>query len=125
MGARGEAVCRGCVQTAGLRVEPAGRPASPALKHTSLFYSHCPSEMPFRMTFAGESDSWSPDSVLSHCYGALLPMFTTKEATTVQGVQEHRGRLPLGGREDCDPWKCNSMEGVLSQGKVGECDGSI
>jgi hypothetical protein len=40
--------------------------------------------MPFRIPFAGESDSWSPDSVLSHCYGALLPMFTTKEATTLR-----------------------------------------
>jgi hypothetical protein len=26
----------------------------------------------------------TPDSVLSHCFGALLPMFTTKEATTLR-----------------------------------------
>jgi len=36
------------------------------------------------MPFAGESDIPSPDSVLSHCYGALLPMFTTKEATVLR-----------------------------------------
>jgi len=36
------------------------------------------------LPFAGESDPWSPDSVLSHCYGALLPMFTTKEATVLR-----------------------------------------
>ncbi len=36
------------------------------------------------MPFAGDSDPWSPDSVLSHCYGALLPMFTTKEATVLR-----------------------------------------
>ena len=55
---------------------------------------------PFRMPFAGEGEFFTPDSVLSHCYGALLPMFTTEEATTLRqlwGVQEHRGRLPLGG----------------------------
>ena len=40
--------------------------------------------MPFRMPFAGESEVWSPDSVLSHCKGALLPMFTTKEATVLR-----------------------------------------
>ena len=40
--------------------------------------------MPFRMPFAGESDTPSPDSVLSHCYGALLPMFTTEEANTLR-----------------------------------------
>ena len=36
------------------------------------------------MPFAGESEIPSPDSVLSHCYGALLPMFTTKEATVLR-----------------------------------------
>jgi hypothetical protein len=40
--------------------------------------------MPFRIPFAGEGEFPSPDSVLSHCYGALLPMFTTKEATTLR-----------------------------------------
>ena len=40
--------------------------------------------LPFRIPFAGEGKSFSPDSVLSHCYGALLPMFTTKEATTLR-----------------------------------------
>ena len=40
--------------------------------------------LPFRMPFAGESDPWSPDSVLSHCSGALLPMFDTKEATVLR-----------------------------------------
>ena len=40
--------------------------------------------MPFRMPFAGEGEFFSPDSVLSHCYGALLPMFTTKEATVLR-----------------------------------------
>ncbi len=52
----------------------------PPLLH-SIYY---PVVMPFRMPFAGESDIWSPDSVLSHCYGALLPMFTTKEATILR-----------------------------------------
>jgi hypothetical protein len=36
------------------------------------------------MPFAGEGEFFTPDSVLSHCYGALLPMFTTKEATTLR-----------------------------------------
>jgi hypothetical protein len=40
--------------------------------------------MPFRMPFAGEGEFYSPDSVLSHCYGTLLPMFTTEEATTLR-----------------------------------------
>jgi hypothetical protein len=40
--------------------------------------------MPFLIPFAGEGEFFSPDSVLSHCYGALLPMFTTKEATTLR-----------------------------------------
>jgi len=40
--------------------------------------------MPFRIPFAGEGELFTPDSVLSHCYGALLPMFTTKEATTLR-----------------------------------------
>ena len=37
--------------------------------------------VPFRIPFAGEGEFFSPDSVLSHCKGALLPMFGTKEAT--------------------------------------------
>jgi hypothetical protein len=40
--------------------------------------------MPFRVPFAGEGEFFTPDSVLSHCYGALLPMFDTKEATTLR-----------------------------------------
>jgi hypothetical protein len=40
--------------------------------------------MPFRIPFAGVGEFFTPDSVLSHCYGALLPMFTTKEATTLR-----------------------------------------
>ena len=40
--------------------------------------------MPFRIPFAGEGEFFTPDSVLSHCYGALLPLFTTKEATTLR-----------------------------------------
>jgi hypothetical protein len=40
--------------------------------------------MPFRLPFAGEGEFFTPDSVLSHCFGALLPMFTTKEATTLR-----------------------------------------
>jgi len=36
------------------------------------------------MPFAGEGEFFTPDSVLSHCYGALLPMFDTKEATTLR-----------------------------------------
>jgi hypothetical protein len=40
--------------------------------------------MPFRIPFAGEGEFFTPNSVLSHCYGALLPMFTTKEATTLR-----------------------------------------
>jgi hypothetical protein len=40
--------------------------------------------MPFRIPFAGEGEFFTPDSVLSHCYGALLPMLTTKEATTLR-----------------------------------------
>jgi len=39
---------------------------------------------PFRMPFAGEGKFFTPDSVLSHCFGALLPMFTTKEANTLR-----------------------------------------
>jgi hypothetical protein len=39
--------------------------------------------MPFRMPFAGEGDFFSPDSALSHCYGALVPMFTTTEVTVL------------------------------------------
>jgi hypothetical protein len=41
-------------------------------------------EMPFCIPFAGEGEFFTPDSVLSHCYGALLPMFDTKEATTLR-----------------------------------------
>ena len=40
--------------------------------------------MPFRIPFAGEGEFFTPDSVLSHCYGALLPMFDTKEATVLR-----------------------------------------
>jgi hypothetical protein len=40
--------------------------------------------MLFRIPFAGEGEFFTPDSVLSHCYGALLPLFTTKEATTLR-----------------------------------------
>jgi len=40
--------------------------------------------MPFRMPFAGEGEFFSPDSVLAHCYGALLPMFDTAEATMLR-----------------------------------------
>ena len=40
--------------------------------------------MPFRIPFAGEGEVFTPDSVLSHCYGALLPMFDTAEATTLR-----------------------------------------
>ena len=42
--------------------------------------------MTFRMPFAGEGEFFTPDSVLSHCYGALLPMFTTEEATVLRLV---------------------------------------
>ena len=50
-----------------------------ACKHEALGHF-----LPFRMPFAGESDPWSPDSVLSHCSGALLPMFDTAEATVLR-----------------------------------------
>jgi hypothetical protein len=40
--------------------------------------------MPFRIPFAGEGEFFTPDSVLSNCYGALLPMFDTMEATTLR-----------------------------------------
>ena len=40
--------------------------------------------MPFRMPFAGEGEFFSPDSVLSHCYGALLPLFDTAEARVLR-----------------------------------------
>ena len=36
------------------------------------------------MPFAGEGEFFSPDSVLSHCKGALLPMFGTKEAALLR-----------------------------------------
>ena len=49
-----------------------------------LIYTQHPAVMPFRIPFAGEGGFFTPDSVLSHCYGALLPMFTTKEATTLR-----------------------------------------
>jgi hypothetical protein len=39
---------------------------------------------PFRTPFAGEGELFSPDSILSHCYGALLPMFDTVEANTLR-----------------------------------------
>ena len=48
------------------------------------YLHHCHHVMPFRIPFAGEGEFFTPDSVLSHCYGALLPMFTTKEATTLR-----------------------------------------
>jgi len=38
----------------------------------------------FRLPFAGEGEDYTPDSVLSHCYGALLPMFTTKDALVLR-----------------------------------------
>jgi hypothetical protein len=38
------------------------------------------------MPFAGEGEFFTPDSILSHCYGALLPMFTTEEATVLRLV---------------------------------------
>lgn len=40
--------------------------------------------MPFRMPFAGDSEVWSADSILSHVSGALLPMFDTAEATVLR-----------------------------------------
>ena len=40
--------------------------------------------MPFRIPFAGEGEFFTPDSVLSHCCGALLPMFDTVEATVLR-----------------------------------------
>jgi hypothetical protein len=68
--------------------------------HPPFFYPY-PAVMPFRIPFAGEGEFFTPDSVLSHCYGALLPMFTTKKATTLRQLcrelQDYRGRLPLGG----------------------------
>ena len=38
----------------------------------------------FRMPFAGQGDFATPDSVLSHCSGSLLPMFSTREANTLR-----------------------------------------
>ena len=52
-----------------------------ALRHMLEATGHF---FPFRMPFAGESEIPSPDSVLSHCYGALLPMFDTAEATVLR-----------------------------------------
>ena len=52
--------------------------------HPLFSSTHHPAVMPFRIPFAGEGKFFTPDSVLSHCYGALLPMFTTKEATTLR-----------------------------------------
>ena len=52
-----------------------------ALRHKLEAMGHF---LPFRMPFAGESEVWSPDSVLSHCYGALLPMFDTAEALVLR-----------------------------------------
>jgi hypothetical protein len=50
--------------------------------------------MPFRLPFAGEGEFFTPDSVLSHCYGALLPMFTTKEAATLRQLcKEFKGTV--------------------------------
>jgi hypothetical protein len=40
--------------------------------------------MPFRIPFAGEGEFFTPESVLSHCFGTLLPMFDTKEANTLR-----------------------------------------
>ena len=50
-----------------------------------FFYStHHPPVMAFRIPFAGEGEFPTPDSVLSHSYGALLPMFDTVEATVLR-----------------------------------------
>ena len=38
----------------------------------------------FSIPFAGAGLVYTPDSILSHCSGALLPMFTTKEATVLR-----------------------------------------
>ena len=68
--------------------------------HSLIFFIRHPAVMPFRMPFAGDGEFFSPDSVLSHAYGALLPMFTTKEATVLRqraGVQGDGDKLPLGG----------------------------
>ena len=56
-----------------------GHPLSPP-----CYIPHHHHVMPFRIPFAGEGEFFTPDSVLSHCYGALLPMFDTKEATTLR-----------------------------------------
>ena len=40
----------------------------------------------FRMPFAGESDPPTPDSILSHVNGALLPFFDKKETLVLRGV---------------------------------------
>ncbi len=61
--------------------------------HTPLINPFHPVEMPFRMPFVGEGEFFTPDSVLSHCYGALLPMFTTKEATTLSNCAGSSGAL--------------------------------
>ena len=116
------------------------------------------------MPFAGEGGFFSPDSVLSHCYGALLPMFDTKEATVLRqlcrefkgtvaefpwedektvirgsvaawracfsrarwaNVREYSHFGDEGRRTpvvDADQGECGSMEKVLSQGQVGECE---
>jgi hypothetical protein len=59
--------------------EEGGTPPRPCLNH----HHHHHHVMPFRIPFAGEGELFTPDSILSHCCGALLPMFDTVEATTL------------------------------------------
>jgi hypothetical protein len=57
---------------------------SPLSLHPPLYTPHHHLLMPFRIPFAGEGEFFTPDSVLSHCYGALLPMFDTEEALVLR-----------------------------------------
>jgi hypothetical protein len=64
---------------------------------------------PFRMPFAGESNPPTPDSILSHVGGALLPFFDMKETLLLRGVcREFKGvvwkALTTGGGKGGEGW---------------------
>jgi hypothetical protein len=80
-------------QTQGLLEEVAGLKAALVVsekerQRLSTYIGLCriSNPPPFRMPFAGGGGHPSSDSVLSRCFKALLPMFTTKEATTLRQV---------------------------------------
>ena len=80
--------------------------------------------LPFRMPFAGESDPWSPDSVLSHCSGALLPFFDTKEATVLRLLcrefKEAVGQIPWEDEKTVIKGSVAAWRACFPQGQAGK-----